>query len=168
MSCLGRERVFEHYAKTQGTAVSLLRLNYACELRYGVLVDLAKKIWNQQPIDLSMGMANVIWQTDANAIALRSIAYASAPPFIINLAGPEQFSIKRTCEALGQRLDRQPFFTGQAGPSAILSNAQKAHQLFGYPQTSLSNMLDHTARWIMQEGELLGKPTKFEVIDGKF
>ena len=168
MSCLGRERVFEHYAKTQGTAISILRLNYACELRYGVLVDLARKIVDQQPIDLTMGMANIIWQADANAMALLSLAHASNPPFAINLAGPEQISIERVCIALGERLDCKPIFTGEPGNKAILSNGQKAHELFGYPQTSLTTMLDQIANWMNQGGELLGKPTKFEVVDGKF
>ncbi|MBL4701867.1 MAG: hypothetical protein JKX85_11485 [Phycisphaeraceae bacterium] len=123
--------MFEHYAKTQGTAVSLLRLNYACELRYGVLVDLARKIWDQQPIDLTMGMANVIWQTDANAMALLSLAHASNVPFAINLAGPEQISIERVCIALGQRLDRKPVFTPGSSEPPEAPEAPEASKMSG-------------------------------------
>ncbi|MFG0250468.1 MAG: NAD-dependent epimerase/dehydratase family protein [Phycisphaeraceae bacterium JB051] len=168
MSCLGRERIFEYFAQSQGTPVSLLRLNYACELRYGVLVDLAKKIMDATPVDLTMGMANVIWQTDANAMALLSLAHTSTSPFVINIAGPEQISIERICVELGQRLNREPIFTGGPGDTAILSNGQKGHQLFGYPQTSMTTVLDRIAHWLEHDGQLLNKPTKFEVINGKF
>ncbi|MCC6579978.1 MAG: NAD(P)-dependent oxidoreductase [Phycisphaeraceae bacterium] len=168
MSCLGRERVFEHFSREQGTPVSLLRLNYACELRYGVLVDLARKIMDGKPIDLSMGMANVIWQADANAMALLAMFHAASPPFVVNIAGPEQISIERACLALGERLGQTPVFTGQPGDKAILSNGQKAHQLFGYPRTSMATVMDQVAHWLQLGGQLLNKPTKFEVIDGKF
>ena len=119
-------------------------------------------------IDLSMGMANIIWQADANAMALRSLAHASSPPFVINIAGPEQLAIEQLSIALGERLGREPIFAGEPDPVAILSNGQKAHQLFGYPKTTINTMMDHVAHWLKSDGTLLGKPTKFEVIDGKF
>ena len=168
MSCLGRERSFEHFSHTCGLKVSLLRLNYACELRYGVLVDLATKIQQGEPIDLLMPMANVIWQRDANAIALLSLEYASSPPFVLNLAGPEQMSIRRVCERLAARLDRPVRFIGQEANEAILSNGQKGHRLFGYPTLGLDELTDRVADWIKAGGSLLGKRTKFEVRDGKF
>lgn len=168
MSCLGRERIFEHFARTQNTDIALIRLNYACELRYGVLVDLAKKIRGRQPIDLSMGMANVIWQADANAMSLMSLSYASNPPFVINIAGPEQLSIERACYALGQRLECEPILTGQPSTTAFLTNGQKAHQLFGYPVVPIATVMNHVASWINRDGYIFNKPTRFEVIDGKF
>ncbi len=168
MSCLGRERVFEHYARTDGTAVSILRLNYACETRYGVLVDLAQKVLGGKPVDLSMGMANVIWQGDANAAALRSIEFAASPLFVLNLAGPEQASIRRLCGDLGRRLGVEPVFEGEPGGDALLSDGGKQHALFGYPEVPLATLLDWVAHWVGRGGETLGKPTKFEVRDGGF
>ncbi|MFA9478562.1 NAD-dependent epimerase/dehydratase family protein [Phycisphaerales bacterium AB-hyl4] len=168
MSCLGRERTFEHYSRSQGTKVSLLRLNYACELRYGVLVDLAQKICQGQPIDVSMGVANVIWQRDANAYALASLAHADSPAFALNIAGPEQLSVRRVCQQLADRMGKEVTFTGEEANEAILSNGQKGHRLFGYPTTTINELIDHVACWVKQGGELLGKPTKFEVRDGKF
>ncbi|MEX0654365.1 MAG: NAD-dependent epimerase/dehydratase family protein [Phycisphaeraceae bacterium] len=168
MSCLGRERVFEHYSKTADTPVSLLRLNYACELRYGVLVDLALKVQREQPIDLSMGMVNVIWQGDASAMALLSLEEADAPASVFNLAGPEQVSVRRVAEQLGERLGKTPVFTDQPQPAAILSNGQRGHQRFGYPQLPILTLIDWVAHWVASDGQLLGKTTKFEVRDGKF
>ncbi|MEX0745889.1 MAG: NAD-dependent epimerase/dehydratase family protein [Phycisphaeraceae bacterium] len=168
MSCLGRERTFEHFSRTQGTKVALLRLNYAAELRYGVLVDLAQKVWQDQPIDLATGMANVIWQGDANAHALLSLEQAASPPCVLNIAGPEQLSVRRLCERLGEHLGKQPTFVGEPSDSAILSNAGKAHRLFGYPAMPIDELIEHVANWTRTGGELLGKATKFEVRDGKF
>ncbi len=168
MSCLGRERVFEHYSVTQGVRVSLLRLNYACELRYGVLIDLAGKVLRDEAIDLSMPMANVIWQRDANAMALLSLEHAACPPMTLNLAGPEQLSVRRVCERLGALLDKPVTFAGEERPEAILSNGQKGHRLFGYPTMGAEELIERVAMWIKRGGELLGKPTKFEVRDGRF
>lgn len=168
MSCLGRERVFEHYSRTSGTRVVLLRLNYACELRYGVLVDLAHKVWRDEPIDLAMGAANVVWQRDANAMALLALEHAASPPFVLNIAGPEQLSVRRVAERLGELLGRTPRLTGEPGPSAILSNGQKGHRMFGYPTMPVDMLMGHVAAWVKAGGGTLGKPTKFEVRDGKF
>ena len=117
MSCLGRERMFEYFSRTRGTRVSLLRLNYACELRYGVLVDLARKVWQRQPIDLTMGHVNVIWQGDANAMALRAIEHCAAPPFVVNLAGPERLSVRRICQELGRLMKRPLHLVGGKPPT---------------------------------------------------
>jgi uncharacterized protein YbjT (DUF2867 family) len=168
MSCLGRERSFEHDSRTRGTEISLLRLNYACELRYGVLVDLAQKVWQRQTVDLSMGMFNVIWQGDASAMVLMSLTCAASPPTVLNIAGPEQLSVQRVCETLGRLLDRAPIFSGQPQPGAILSNAQKAQKLFGDPTVPAATLIEWIADWVKRGGEVLGKPTRFEVRDGKF
>jgi nucleoside-diphosphate-sugar epimerase len=168
MSCVGRERIFEHFSRTTQTPMSLIRLNYATEMRYGVLVDLAQKVWANQPIDVSMGNMNVIWQGDANAMALASLAHASAPPFVLNVAGPELLSVRRVCEQLGRRLGRTPAFVGQESPDGLLSNGQLGHRLFGYPRVSISQLLDWTADWVKRGEATLGKPTHFETRDGKF
>lgn len=168
ISCVGRERMLEHFSRTLSVPVSILRLNYACELRYGVLVDLAHKVWSGQEIDVSMGCFNVIWQRDANAMALASLAHASSPPFVLNLAGPEQMSVRRACQQLGQRLGKVPRFVGHESPDAILSNGQLGHRLFGYPSVPVQQMMELVADWVRDGGASLGKPTHFEARDGKF
>lgn len=168
MSCLGRERVLAHFSRTQRTPVSVIRLNYAVELRYGVLVDLAQQVWAGQPIDLSMGNMNVIWQRDANAMALASLAYADSPPFVLNVAGPELLSVRQVCQRFGQLMKKPVEFVGSESAEALLNNGQKGHHLFGYPQVSADQMMQWIARWIEQGGATLNKPTHFEVRDGKF
>ncbi|MFC4009769.1 NAD-dependent epimerase/dehydratase family protein [Nonomuraea purpurea] len=168
MSCLGRERVLTHFSETHGTPMSLIRLNYAVELRYGVLVDLAQKILAGEPVDLSTGQVNVVWQGYANEVALRSLALACAPPYVLNVTGPELLSVWRVALDLGAALGKEPVFTGQEAPTALLSNAGRCHRLFGYPELTPAELIEHTARWVARGGPLLGKPTKFERRDGRF
>jgi nucleoside-diphosphate-sugar epimerase len=168
MSCLGRERVFEHFSRTNDTPMSIIRLNYACELRYGVLVDLATRIKNEQTIDLTMGSFNVIWQGDANAHVLASLADSASPPFVVNVTGSETLSVRTISEQLAERLNRPVDFVGEESPTALLNNASFSHDRYGPPEVSVSQMLDNVAGWINQDGESLGKPTGFEVRDGKF
>ena len=167
-SCVGRERMYDYFSRAAGTRVSILRLNYACELRYGVLVDLARQIQAGEPIDLSMGAVNVIWQGDANAMTLASLAQASSPPFVVNVAGPEMLSVRRVCEELGALLGVEPVFRGEEGTTALLSNGSLGHRLFGYPSVPIGLLCRWIVDWIKRGGELLGKPTKFQVRDGKF
>ena len=167
-SCLGRERIFQYFSQAYETPVSLLRLNYAVELRYGVLCDIAKKVWEGTRISVAMAAVNVLWQGDANAWALQSLAHTSSPASIFNLAGPEQLSVRRIAEQLGQLLGKEPLFEGEEATHALLSNGQKAHRAFGYPTVPVEIILEWTAEWIKSGGPTLGKPTKFEVRDGKF
>lgn len=167
-SALARERVFEYFSRLNGTPVSLVRLNYSNELRYGVLVDIALKVWSGEPVDVSMGAVNVIWQADAAAMALCSLGYASSPPFVINVAGPETVSVRRVAELFGSLMGCEACFTGCEAPDALLSNAQKAHQMFSYPRVGVRQMIEWIAEWIMSGGETLGKPTHFETRNGKF
>ncbi|MEQ4721327.1 NAD-dependent epimerase/dehydratase family protein [Nonomuraea sp. B19D2] len=168
MSCLGRERVLTHFAETYGTPMSLIRLNYAVELRYGVLVDLAQKVLAGEPVDLSTGQVNVVWQGYANEVTLRSLALAGTPPYVLNVTGPELLSVRRIALALGAALGKEPVFTGEEAPTALLSNAGRCHRLFGYPDLTPAELVEHTARWVADGGPLLGKPTKFERRDGRF
>jgi nucleoside-diphosphate-sugar epimerase len=168
MSCLGRERIFEHFSRTLGTKVTLIRLNYACELRYGVLVDLAMRIREHQPIDLSMGHFNVIWQGDANAVALQSLGSCTSPPFILNLTGPETLSVRTVCQKLGQRLGEPVEFIGSEAPDALLSDASQCQRLFGPPTVDVDRMLVWIAHWLSRGGRTFNKPTHFETRDGKF
>ena len=126
MAALGRERMFEYFSRSLHLPVVLLRLNYATELRYGVLVDLAQKVWTEQPIDLTMGHVNVIWQADANAMALSALEHTATPPFVVNVAGEEILSIRQTAEELGRLLDKPVHLTGSEAPDALLSNGQAA------------------------------------------
>lgn len=168
MSCLGRERIFQYFAQAHGTPIAILRLNYATELRYGVIVDLARKVWAGETVDVTMGYANVIWQTDANAIALRLLEHASTPAAIFNIAGPEVFRVRDICERLGKLLDRRPHITGTEAPDALLSQGRKASELVGSPSVDLDQIMKWTAEWVKRDGATLGKPTHFEVRNGKF
>lgn len=167
-SCLGRERMFEYFSHSRGLRCAIMRLNYAIDLRYGVLLDIAQKVKACQPVDLSMGAANVIWQGDANAWALRLLDHCSAPPFVLNVTGPELVSVRRLAERFGALFGVAPTFVGSEAPSALLNNAAQAHSLFGYPRISLEQMINWTAAWVQAGGATLNKPTHFETRDGRF
>ena len=168
MSCLGRERIFDYFSRTNGLRCAIVRLNYAIEMRYGVLLDIARKVNADQPVALDMGAANVIWQGDANAQALALLDHCAAPPFVLNVTGPETVSVRRVAEILGTLLDREPRFSGEEAPTALLNNAAKAAQIFGYPRVSLQQMLQWIAAWVQSDGATLDKPTHFETRDGNF
>jgi nucleoside-diphosphate-sugar epimerase len=168
MSCLGRERIFEHFSRSQGTRVALIRLNYANELRYGVLVDLARSVHAGETVDLTMGFLNAIWQADANAMALRAFDHVAAPAFVVNVAGPEQLRVRDVCESLGRLMGRTPRFTGRESEDALLSNSGLARRLFGAPRIDARTMTEWSAGWVMAGGESLDKPTHFAVRDGRF
>ena len=168
MSCLGRERMFEHFSHTANTKVSILRLNYATELRYGVLVDVARSVYSGKPVAISMGYLNAIWQADASAVALASLPHASSPAFVLNITGPEVLSVRRIAEDFAERFGKSVQFHGEEANDALLSNAQKAFQLFGKPRVSYEQMTTWIADWIERRGETLGKPTHFEDRAGRF
>lgn len=167
-SALGRERMFEYGSRQWGTAVTILRLNYAIDLRYGVLLDIGSAVFERRPIDCRMAFVNIIWQGDANSICLRSFAHCQAPPLVLNLTGPETLSVKFIAEEFGRRFSVPPTFMSEEMPTALLSNAAKAHQMFGSPTVSSAQMIDWTAAWISSRGPRLNKPTHFAVRDGKF
>ena len=166
-SCVARERLFEHFSHLHGTPGRLLRLSYAIDMRYGVLHDVAQKVLARAPIDLSMGHANVIWQGEANAWALRSLAHCTTPTSALNLSGP-QVSIRAVASGLGERLGVAPMFTGQEADTAWLVDCSEAFRLFGPPQVGLDRMLDWTADWVQRGGASLNKPTHYEARDGKY
>jgi nucleoside-diphosphate-sugar epimerase len=168
MSCLGRERMFEYFSRTLKIPVTLLRLNYACELRYGVLVDLAQQVWQGAVIDLAMGYLNALWQADANAMTLCAFRDVKNPPFILNLTGPELLRVREVCEEFGRLLNKPVHFKGQEAPNALLNNAATSFQLYGAPRVTAQDMIPRIADWIRRGGPTLGKPTHFESRDGKF
>ena len=167
-SCLGRERMFEHFSNRFGTPVVIIRLNYAIDLRYGILLDIAEKVYNAQAVDVTTGNVNVIWQGDANAVVLRALTHCQSPPLVLNLTGPETVSIRGLATRFGELFEKTPIFEGQEAGTALLSNASRCHQLFGYPRISLEQMVQWIAHWVRSGGPTLDKPTKFEVRDGKF
>jgi nucleoside-diphosphate-sugar epimerase len=167
-SCVGRERVFTHFSRTHQTPALLFRLNYACELRYGVLVDIATRVRAGEAIDLTTGLVNLIWQTDAVAIAIRSLDLAATPPALLNVTGTDKISVREVAIAFGQRFGCEPIFVGQQAPSAWLSDTSRAVELFGQPRHPLAWMIDTVATYLEHDGPLLGKPTHFETRDGKF
>jgi hypothetical protein len=168
MSCLGRERIFEHFSQTFQTPMVLLRLNYAVEMRYGVLLDLARRVGAGQPVDVGMGHLNAVWQADANAVALAAFAHAASPPRVLNVAGPELLSVRRVAEQFGRLLDRPVTVQGVESADALLSNGQLGHRLFGYPRVGAGQLIRWTADWVRRGGTTFNKPTHFEVRDGKF
>ena len=167
-TCVGRERVFEHFAAARGTRVAIMRLNYAIALRYGVLTDLALKAATGEAVPVAMGHVNVIWQGDANCAALELLPHASSPPLVVNVTGPSTLSVREIATALGERLGRAPRFEGREAPDALLSNTDRLRSLLGAPDTSLATMLDWVADWVKSGRPLLGKATHFEARDGKF
>ena len=167
-SVLARERIFEHFSRRHETPVALLRLNYAIDLRYGVLLDIGRKVFEGQSVDVTMGAANVIWQGDANSVALRSLAHCQSPPFILNLTGLETLSIRSLAHRFGEIFGKAPVLEGQEAPTALLNNASRCCRMFGAPSVTVEQMIEWTARWIMSEGPTLNKPTHFESRDGKF
>jgi nucleoside-diphosphate-sugar epimerase len=168
MSCLGRERIFEYFSKSLGIRTLLVRLNYAVEMRYGVLVDLARKVRDGAEVDLSMGYVNVIWQGDAAAICLAALVDVACPPTVLNVAGGEILSVREVCEAFGRLLRREVRFTGTESPDALLNNGQAALEQFGPATVDAETMMRWIVAWLEHGGPLLDKPTHFEVRSGNF
>lgn len=167
-SCLGRERLFDYFSRTNDIPMSVLRLNYATEMRYGVLVDLAQQVRQGRPVNVTMGHVNALWQADANAMALASFAHASSPPAVLNLAGPELLSVRRVAEEFAGRFGQSLTVEGIESSDALLSNSQRSHRLFGYPRVSAGQMIAWIADWLQRGGGTLDKPTHFEVRHGQF
>ncbi len=167
-SALGRERMFEYGSAKWGTQVAILRLNYAIDLRYGVLLDIGQAVYQHRPVDLRMPLVNVIWQGDANSWCLRSFAHCQSPPFVLNLTGLETLEVRDIAIEFGRHFGFEPQFNAERGSSALLNDATKAHRLFGQPSAKPAAMIEWTANWIKQGGATLGKPTHFQTRDGKF
>ena len=168
MSCLGRERMFEYFSHAQGTPTALLRLNYAVEMRYGVLVDLARKVFDGAEIELTMGHVNVIWQGDASAMAIAALADAANPPWVVNLAGPEILSVREVSEQFGRLFGKPVRLTGCEPSDALLSNGEMAHRRYGPPRVSAEQMMRWIAQWVAAGGPTWNKPTHFEERGGNF
>jgi nucleoside-diphosphate-sugar epimerase len=167
-SCLGRERMFEYGSNKFKTEVALIRLNYSVEMRYGVLVDIALKVKNNQPVDLAMGYFNVIWQGDVNDFVLRSLGQTKSPAKVLNITGPEILSVRDVATEFGKLFGMKPVLVNKEAPTALLSNSNKAFDLYGKPKVPISQVIKWIAEWMKEEKGLLGKPTHFEVRDGKY
>jgi uncharacterized protein YbjT (DUF2867 family) len=167
-SCLGRERVVEFVSREDGLRALMFRLNYAVDLRYGTLVDIARKVHAGEPIDLTVGYFNAIWQGDANSYALRSLELCASPPEVLNVTGRERISVRECAAWFGERFGRTPQFVNQEGAVALLSESEKCRQLLGDPQVPLDVLRTWVAEWVAAGGASLNKPTHFEVADGRF
>ena len=169
-SCLGREAAFVDAAQEYGTRSALIRLNYAIDLRYGVLLDIAQKVRHDEPVDVTMGHVNVIWQTDALAHTILALQQVAAPPFVINVTGAETLSVRDLAQRFADRLGKRDslVITGEEADAVWLNDASRSHRLFGAPRVSVDDMMDWIVAWLEHGGETLGKPTKFEVKDGKY
>jgi nucleoside-diphosphate-sugar epimerase len=168
VSCLGRERLLEYLSRANGTPMAIIRLNYAVEMRYGILVDLARKVLAGEAIDVTMGYFNVIWQADANAMALQALAHAAAPPFVLNVTGPEVLSVRHVAARFGEIFERAVSFRGVEAADALLSDASESRRLFGPPRIEAERLIALTAEWLARGGATLDKPTRFETRDGRF
>jgi len=167
-SCLGRERVFEYFSRNKNTPTLLFRLNYAIDLRYGVLLDIAQRIYNDEPVDLSVSHANVIWQGDAVNRAILSLDHAAIPPTVLNVTGGEILCVKDLAEQFADLLGKKVRFKGKDTGKAYLSNASRSIHLFGSPRVSVARMVKWTSEWLKLGGPTLNKPTHFQVTDGQF
>lgn len=167
-SCLARERIFEYHSNEYGAKCLIFRLNYAVDLRYGVLVDVARKVYSGEPVDLTVPAFNAIWQRDANSYALRALNLCSSPPRVLNVTGAEAIRVREAAEAFAKQFGRPCRFQGQEGSSALLSDSSLCHSLLGPPSISLATLEERVADWVMTGGENLGKPTHFEVVDGSY
>ncbi len=167
-SVLGRERVFSYYCQKNQTPMAMIRLNYAIDLRYGVLYELGQKIWKDEPVDLGVSHVNVIWQGDANSQALLALEHCAVPANPLNVTGPESIPVRYVAAEFARLLGKRARFEGSEQPTMLLNNATKAARLFGYPSVTLRQMIEWTAHWLKSGGKALNKPTHFEARDGKF
>lgn len=167
-SCLGRERIFQYFSTTYQTPTLIYRLNYAIDFKYGVLLEIARAVDEQKPIDLTTGNVNVIWQGDANEIAIRALHHCQVPAKILNVTGPETISIQWLATQFGILVGKKPVFINEVQPTALLNNASQAHRLFGYPRVSLRQMMELTVAWMQGGGKILAKPTHFQERTGQF
>jgi nucleoside-diphosphate-sugar epimerase len=167
-SCLGRERIFEYFSQKYDIPMVIFRLNYAVDMRYGVLLEIAKSVKQGKPIDLKTGHLNCIWQGDANEIALRSLNICSTPPKILNITGPETISVRWIANEFGKKFGITPVFQGTESETSLLSNASKINRLFGYPRVPLGQIIDWLTEWLEAEGATWNKPTHFQEREGKF
>lgn len=168
MSCLGRERMFEYFSLRDGNPTTLIRLNYATELRYGVLVDIGLQVYRGAPVDLSMSYVNVIWQGDACALVLAALPDGTSPARPLNVAGAEILCVRDVANRFGELFGREVEFCGDPGEDALINNGSMVHRQYGSPSVPVSRMLPWIADWIARGGELLGKPTHFESRSGRF
>lgn len=167
-TCLGRERVFTHYAKVNGTRSLMFRLNYAIDLRYGVLYDIAKSVWDGTPVKLGRSVFNCVWQGDVCEYAIRSLLHVGTPPELLNVTGPETVSTRWAAERFGELLGRTPIYEGEERDCGVFSNSAKLMGLMGYPSVPLKQMMVWQAEWIRSGGATISAPTHFDTTDGKY
>jgi nucleoside-diphosphate-sugar epimerase len=167
-SCVARERLIEYVSRERAAPCALVRLNYAVDLRYGVVMDVGRRVFSGEPVDLTVGYFNAIWQGDAVSYTIRVLEHCASPPFVINVTGAEKIRVRDLANAFGERFGRAPRFCGGEGATALLSDANRCHTLLGPPDVSFERLFDWAARWIEIGGATLNKPTAYDVTDGVY
>lgn len=167
-SCVGRERIFQYFSNKYGTPGRLIRLNYAIDLRYGVLFDVANRVRNGEPIDLTSGHANVIWHGDVNNQILRALLHCETPTAPLNIGGPEVTGIRALAHMFARRFGKEPVFVNEEAETGWVNRTDLSQRLLGYPVVPLDRMVDWVADWIERDMPCYDKPTKYEVRDGRF
>lgn len=167
-SCLGRERIFEYFSRKNNTPMLIYRLNHASDVTYGVLLEIAISVKEEKEIDLTMGNVNVIWQGDANEIAIRSLLHCSVPPKLLNITGPEIISVRWLANEFGKIFNESPKFSDNEDREALLSNSAECFKLFGYLNISLKQMIELIGCWVAEGGKTINKPTHFQERKGQF
>lgn len=167
-SCLGRERIFQYFSKKHDIPMFLYRLNYANDVTYGILLEIAKSVYESRELDLTMGNVNLIWQGDANEIAIRALLHCTLPAKVLNVTGPETVSVRWIATEFGKLFAKTPMLIGKEEPDALLSNASECFKLFGYPKISLKEMMELIARWVIEDGKTINKPTHFQERKGNY
>lgn len=167
-SCLGRERLFQYHSAKNNTPVLIYRLNYANDVSYGVLLEIARSVYEEKVIDLGMGNVNVLWQGDANEMAIRALHHCRVPARVLNITGPETVSVKWAAKEFGKMFGKAPQFINEEQPTALLSNAAESFYLFGYPKVPLKRMMELLAGWISRGGRISDKPTHFQERKGQY
>jgi nucleoside-diphosphate-sugar epimerase len=160
-SVVARESAFAITAKKYPDQSSCYyRLTYAQHLAYGVIVDLVKRILQDNEISVSVPYVNLVSQRDAIDRAIRALEICSNPPAILNVSGPP-VAVRDIAGRLGKMLGKKPRLVGEEPELCLLINDDFCVTRFGNYADSLEDMMTAAVNWVKNGGEYWDKPTKF-------